>query len=75
MLFNTLLDGMDGIEEGLVSKESPWCGTKRFGMCYVDQEGRMASIGSTLEIMEFANVPDGRLFITNKGKERFRVRE
>ena len=75
MLFNTLLDGMDGIEEGLVSKESPWCGTKRFGMCYVDQEGRMASIDSTLEIMEFANVPDGRLFITNKGKERFRVRE
>ena len=33
----------------------------------------MASIGSTLEIMEFANVPDGRLFITSKGKERFKV--
>ena len=23
---------------------------------------------------EFANVPDGRLFITSKGKERFKVR-
>lgn len=33
----------------------------------------MASVGSTLEIMEFANVPDGRLFITSKGKERFKV--
>ena len=33
----------------------------------------MASVGSTLEIMEFANVPDGRLFVTSKGKERFKV--
>ncbi|GAX85660.1 hypothetical protein CEUSTIGMA_g13075.t1 [Chlamydomonas eustigma] len=73
VLFNTLLSGMEGIEEGLVQTESPWCGSKRFGMCYVDNEGRMASVGSTLEISEFANVPDGRLFITSKGKERFRV--
>jgi Lon protease-like protein len=73
VLFNTLLSGMEGIEEGLVQTESPWCGSKRFGMCYVDNEGRMASIGSTLEISEFANVPDGRLFVTSKGKERFKV--
>ena len=39
------------VEEGLVQKDSPWCGTKRFGMCYVDNEGRMAAIGTTLEIM------------------------
>ncbi len=24
-------------------------------------------------VQEFTNVPDGRLFVTNKGKERFRV--
>eukprot|EP00955_Chlamydomonas_euryale_P110967 366029-Chlamydomonas_euryale.AAC.39 len=36
---------------GVASQEdSDWCGTKRFGMCYVDQEGRMAAIGTTLEI-------------------------
>ena len=48
VLFSTLLDGMDGIEEGLVQKDADWCGTKRFGMCYVDNEGRMASTGCTL---------------------------
>ena len=31
--------------------ESPWCGTKRFGMCFIDNSGRMAAVGSTLEIM------------------------
>lgn len=44
MLFNTLMDGMADIEEGLVQKESPYAGTKRFGMCYVDgSSGRMAT--------------------------------
>lgn len=73
VLFSTLLAGMDGVEEGLVSTEAEWCGTKRFGMCYVDKEGRMASIGTVLEITEFENVPDGRIFVTNKGREKFKV--
>lgn len=73
VLFSTLLDGMAGIEEGLVQKDADWCGTKRFGMCFVDNEGRMATTGCTLEVEEFAPVPDGRLFIQNKGKERFKV--
>lgn len=80
VLFNTLLDGEPGIEDGLVQKESPFVGSKRFGMCYVegrsDDSGvsRMASIGTTLEIVDFAHVQqDGRLFITNKGRERFRI--
>lgn len=73
VLFSTLLSGMEGIEEGLVQKDSPWCGTKRFGMVYVDNEGRMATIGTTLEIMDFQNVPDGRLFVSNKGRDRFRI--
>ena len=42
-------------------------------MCFVDNEGRMATTGCTLEVEEFAPIPDGRLFIQNKGKERFKV--
>lgn len=73
VLFSTLLYGMAGIEEGLVQTDAPWCGTKRFGMVFQDNEGRMATVGTTLEILEFADVPDGRLFVTNKGCERFKV--
>jgi ATP-dependent Lon protease len=44
VLFNTLMDGMPDIEEGLVQKESPYAGTKQFGMCYVDgNSGKMAT--------------------------------
>ena len=47
--------------------ESPWCGTKRFGMCFIDTNGRMAAVGSTLEIMVRGEqmgprpLPDGAL--------------
>ncbi len=44
------------VEEGLVQKESPFCGTKTFGMCFVDNEGRVASVGTVLEIQEFAHI-------------------
>jgi hypothetical protein len=44
------------VEEGLVQQDSPFCGTKKFGMCYVDKEGRVASIGTILEIVEFAHI-------------------
>jgi len=75
VLFNTLLDGHPDVEEGLVQKDSPFCGTKKFGMCFVDNEGRLASIGTTLEIVDFAHVKqDGRLFVTNKGRERFQIK-
>ncbi|GFR48354.1 hypothetical protein Agub_g10243 [Astrephomene gubernaculifera] len=78
VLFNTILAGEPGIEEGLVQRESPFCGSRRFGMCYVEGRGeggaaRMASIGTCLEVVEFAHVQDGRIFVTCKGRERFRV--
>ncbi|GFH32734.1 Lon N-terminal domain-containing protein, partial [Haematococcus lacustris] len=57
VLFSTLLHGEEGVDEGLVQKDSPFAGTKRFGMCFVDKEGRLASVGTTLEIMEFMHVP------------------
>uniref|UniRef100_A0A7R9VVR1 Lon N-terminal domain-containing protein n=1 Tax=Chlamydomonas euryale TaxID=1486919 RepID=A0A7R9VVR1_9CHLO len=75
VLFSTLLSGMDGVEEGLVQHDCDWCGTKRFGMCYLDNNGNMSSVGTQLEILEFAGVPDGRLFVTGKGRSRFRVIE
>ncbi|KAG2427714.1 hypothetical protein HYH02_014545 [Chlamydomonas schloesseri] len=80
VLFNTILSGEPGVEEGLVQADSPFCGTRKFGMCYVDGRSdpsgasRMASIGTMLEVVDFAHVQDGRIFITTKGRERFRVR-
>lgn len=75
VLFHTLLDGSSGIDEGLVVKDSPFCGTKRFGMCFIDQSGRLATTGTTLEIQEHISDDEGRMFITNKGVERFRILE
>ncbi|KAG2483031.1 hypothetical protein HYH03_018061 [Edaphochlamys debaryana] len=79
VLFNTLLAGSAGVEDGLVQADSPFCGSRRFGMCYVESRSdssgasRMASVGTTLEIVDFAHVQDGRIFITSKGRERFRI--
>ncbi|PNW87554.1 hypothetical protein CHLRE_02g141550v5 [Chlamydomonas reinhardtii] len=80
VLFNTILAGEAGVEEGLVQADSPFCGSRKFGMCYVDGRAdpsgasRMASIGTVLEVVDFAHVQDGRIFLTTKGRERFRVR-
>ncbi|GLC41480.1 hypothetical protein PLESTB_001007100 [Pleodorina starrii] len=79
VLFNTILAGEAGVEQDLVQTESPFCGSRRFGMCYVDGRpdpsgaSRMASVGTVLEVVDFAHVQDGRIFITTKGRERFRV--
>ncbi|GLI60943.1 hypothetical protein VaNZ11_003181 [Volvox africanus] len=79
VLFNTILAGESGVEDGLVQSDSPFCGSRRFGMCYVDGRAdpsgasRMASVGTTLEIVDFAHVQDGRIFVTSKGRERFRI--
>ncbi|KAF5826116.1 PUA-like domain-containing protein [Dunaliella salina] len=75
VLFNTLLAGEPGVEEGLVQKDSAICGTKKFGMCFMDREGRLASIGTLLEIQDFAHMQDGRIFVTTMGKERFEIKK
>jgi len=75
VLFNTLLDGAERVEEDLVNKESPFVGTREFGMCFIDNKGNMATTGSTLHIDEHEQLPDGRLLIVNKGIKRFRVIE
>ncbi|KAI8466929.1 MAG: hypothetical protein J3K34DRAFT_524170 [Monoraphidium minutum] len=74
VLFNTLMAGTPGIEDGLVQAESPYAGTKRFGMCYVDGgSGKMATVGTLLDIQAHSFEPDGRILVVNKGAARFRV--
>ena len=38
VLFSTLLAGAKGIDEGLVNPDKAWCGTRRFGMAFYDQQ-------------------------------------
>ena len=67
---------MDGIEDGLISPDKPWTGTRRFGMAYFDQQANgLAATGCVLEITEHSMMDDGRLFINSVGKERFRIEE
>ncbi len=53
---------LHSVEEGLVQKDSPFVGSKRFGMCLMESRGedpgvaRMASIGTVLEVVDFAHV-------------------
>lgn len=74
VLFSTLLDGDAGIDQGLVSPDKPWKGTRKFGMAYYDQQaGGLASIGTVLEIREHSTMDDGRMLIENIGRERFKI--
>lgn len=76
VLFSTLMSGADGIEEGLVNTEKPWCGSRRFGMAFYDPQSQgLASIGTLLEITDHANLEDGRLLVNNVGKQRFKILE
>jgi len=74
VLFSTLLDGDGGIDEGLVSPDKPWKGTRKFGMAYYDQQaGGLASVGTVLEIQDHSTMDDGRMLIENIGRERFKI--
>ena len=75
VLFSTLLYGEDDIEEGLADASSEFAGSKEFGMCYVDKEGNIASVGSLLEIEKHQLLEDGRIFVQNKAVKRFTVSE
>lgn len=75
VLFNTLLAGAEGIEEDLVNDEKPWHGSRLFGMCFITGDGRMSSVGTTLNITQHQRFPDGKMFVNSKGVERFQVME
>lgn len=75
VLFNTIMSGAEGVDEGLVVKDSEFVAARRFGMCLVDSKGRLASIGTTLEVKQFLPLDDGRLYITSKGVEKFNIKK
>ena len=54
------------LEDDLVQEDSPFRGTKQFGMCWVTERG-MAAVGTTLHIQQHARFPDGRMQIDSKG--------
>lgn len=60
------------IEAELVQEDSPFKGTKRFGMCFVCNQG-LSKYGTLLEITKHSVQQDGRLLILNKGMKRFRL--
>ena len=61
VLFSTLLYGESDIDEGLADPESEFAGSKEFGMCYIDKEGNIASVGSLLNIGQHQKLDDGKL--------------
>ncbi|KAL4430787.1 hypothetical protein ABPG75_006043 [Micractinium tetrahymenae] len=76
VLFSTLMAGMPGIDEGLVNTEKPWCGSRRFGLAFYDnQQQALAAIGTLLEITEHSNLEDGRILVNNIGRQRFKIVE
>ncbi|KAL4859539.1 LON peptidase N-terminal domain and RING finger protein 3 [Chlorella vulgaris] len=76
VLFSTLMAGAEGIDEGLVNPDKAWCGSRMFGMTFIDQKSQgLASIGTLLEITEHSNLEDGRLLVNNRGRQRFKILE
>lgn len=73
ILFNTLLKGDKDVDTELVDDSSVFAGSKRFGMCYVNGQGGLATVGSVLEIHSHEKLPDGRMLVVSKGAERFRI--
>lgn len=60
------------IDKELIQQDSPFLGTRRFGMCFTSQGG-MAKVGTLLEVQQHLPLEDGRMLITNKGIERFQI--
>lgn len=66
VLFNTLLAGAEDVDEGLVDEESPFKGTRLFGMSFAPGNG-IAVTGTALHIVEHSTMKDGRLLVGSKG--------
>eukprot|EP00873_Tetraselmis_striata_P007433 jgi/Tetstr1/427697/TSEL_017822.t1 len=75
VLFNTLLAGSSGLEDGLVNEESPFAGTRKFGMCYLNSNGELSAVGTLLDIQDHQRHDDGRLAVVSKGGQKFRILE
>lgn len=73
VLFSTLLAGDDGVEDGLVNHESPFCGSKQFGITYVNSEGGICHVGTLLRIEGHKTLPDGQITTFNRGVDRYKI--
>ncbi|DBB09509.1 hypothetical protein WJX82_002679 [Trebouxia sp. C0006] len=73
VLFSTLLAGDDGVEDGLINHESPFCGSKKFGISHVNSEGGVSQVGTLLKIEGHQQLPDGQITTFNRGLERYKI--
>lgn len=58
--------------EDLVQEDSPFKGSKRFGMCLLTADG-LSTYGTVLEVIHHKVLPDARLLTVSKGRERFKL--
>jgi Lon protease-like protein len=71
-LFNTLLHGQEGLDEAMVDESSPFLGSGRFVVCYAE-DGKMALVGTVVDLHAFELHEDGSLDVEALGLERVRV--
>lgn len=60
------------LETDLVDEDSPFKGTRQFGMSLAHSRG-VASIGTVLHIEQHARMPDGRMLVSSRGGRRYRI--
>ena len=56
------------VEDGLINHESPFCGSKRFGISHMNSEGGVSHVGTLLKIEGHRQLPDGQITTFNRGK-------
>ena len=55
-----------------MDEDSPFRGTRTFGLNFAFR-GALATAGTALRISEFDTLPDGRLYVSSRGGQRYRV--
>lgn len=50
VLFSTLLAGEKDLEEGFVQEDSPFKGTRQFGLAFVNSQGGLSAVGASSKI-------------------------
>ena len=57
------------VEDGLINHESPFCGSKKFGISHVNSEGGVSQVGTLLKIEGHQQLPDGQITTFNRGMQ------
>ena len=61
------------LDDGLIQTEKPYCGSRKFGLSWVNTEGHLANVGTILEIERHMRLEDGRLAVNCRGEQRLLV--